>query len=136
MQQCSRDYPVACSMTGCWACIERSCHWLLLVAVPLFIIYFVSCSCLRNTFSSVHSPNAAQLLSNRTILLKEQVQETALPQQTAPHPPALFGGVGPRMEDWVEYLRGMAEDLDKDPSAGDAKTLGLEEQLFLQVIPE
>ncbi|MGH0154300.1 UNVERIFIED_CONTAM: hypothetical protein FKN15_027042 [Acipenser sinensis] len=62
----------------------------------------------------------------------EQVQETVLPQQTAPHPPALFGGVGPRMEDWVEYLRGMAEDLDKDPSAGDAKTLGLEEQLFLQ----
>ncbi|XP_058890208.1 uncharacterized protein prss56 isoform X2 [Acipenser ruthenus] len=62
----------------------------------------------------------------------EQVQETALPQQTAPHPPALFGGVGPRMEDWVEYLRGMAEDLDKDPIAGDAKTLGLEEQLFLQ----
>ncbi|XP_041125880.1 serine protease 56 [Polyodon spathula] len=62
----------------------------------------------------------------------EQVQETALPQHTTPHPPALFDGVGPRMEDWVEYLRGMAEDLDKDPSSGDAKTLGLEEQLFLQ----
>lgn len=51
-------------------------------------------------------------------------------------PPALFQGVGPSVADWEDYLKDMADDMDKQHKAGSTdipKTKRTEDNLFLQV---
>ncbi|XP_074545134.1 uncharacterized protein prss56 isoform X2 [Halichoeres trimaculatus] len=66
--------------------------------------------------------------------VKEQLGGAVGPTGQDPSPtlPALFRDVGPSVEDWEKYLRGMAEDLDNQHS--DISTTGRSQEniLFLQ----
>lgn len=66
-----------------------------------------------------HSPYC---YSNQHIILKEQVGL-----------PALFQQVGPLVDDWESYLRGIAEDLDQHKELKNSKNLSQEQQLFTPV---
>ncbi|XP_031710957.1 uncharacterized protein prss56 isoform X1 [Anarrhichthys ocellatus] len=77
-------------------------------------------------------------LSHGLTQIKEQLGGAVVPteQGPSPVPPALFREVGPSVDDWEKYLRGMAEDLDKqhtDTSTDTSTTPTTQEnKLFLQ----
>ncbi|TKS79927.1 Serine protease 56 [Collichthys lucidus] len=54
-------------------------------------------------------------LSHGLTQIEEQLGGAVVPTEEGPSParPALFREVGPSVDDWEEYLRNMAEDLDK-----------------------
>lgn len=56
---------------------------------------------------------------------------------TQDSPPALFRHVGPSVDEWEEYLRNMADDMDKQHQTGiidiSSRTKSSEENIFLQV---
>ncbi|XP_061100017.1 serine protease 56 [Conger conger] len=62
----------------------------------------------------------------------EQVGVTAAPEEVGHHSPPLFEEVGPLVDDWANYLRGIAEDLDRSATDQDHKPLPQEKRLFLQ----
>ena len=74
------------------------------------------------------------------LLLAEQLGGAVVPteQGPSPAPPALFGEVGPSVDDWEKYLRNVAEDLDKrSGTSTEASSIPTrqEDKLFLQVDP-
>ncbi|KAM6919979.1 serine protease 56 [Lycodopsis pacificus] len=81
-------------------------------------------------------------LSHGLTQIKEQLGGAVVPteQGPSPVPPALFREVGPSVDDWEKYLRGMAEDLDKqhtDTSTDTSTTPTTQEnKLFLQPLTE
>ncbi|XP_034558805.1 uncharacterized protein prss56 [Notolabrus celidotus] len=77
-------------------------------------------------------------LSHGLTQIKEQLGGTVGPTGQGPSPtlPALFRDVGPSVDDWEKYLRGMAEDLDHQQSDTfpdtSSTTTRQENVLFLQ----
>ncbi|MBN3325560.1 PRS56 protease, partial [Atractosteus spatula] len=61
---------------------------------------------------------------------REAPSQTDVAGRTIP----LFKEVGPLVEDWAEYLRGIAEDLDNQTNHKDHKSPHQEKTLFLQVL--
>ncbi|KAK7163579.1 hypothetical protein R3I93_007587 [Phoxinus phoxinus] len=68
----------------------------------------------ENVYSSAHLPRR-----RRNALVTEQVGL-----------PALFQQVGPLVDDWESYLRGIAEDLDQHKELKNSNNLSQEQQLF------
>ncbi|XP_035803436.2 uncharacterized protein prss56 [Amphiprion ocellaris] len=70
--------------------------------------------------------------------IKGQLGGAVVPaeQSPSPAPPALFRDVGPLVDDWEKYLRNMADDMDKQPSATftavSSPAKRQEDNLFLQ----
>lgn len=66
------------------------------------------------------------------LFLKEQLGGAGWSdEQDLPPPlPGLFGEVGPLVDDWENYLRGLAEELDQQR---DSKHPSQEEKQFFQV---
>ena len=73
------------------------------------------------------------------LLLAEQLGGAVAPEEQGPSPvpPALFREVGPLVDDWEKYLRGIAEDMDKQhiDSSTDVSSMSTqqEENIFMQV---
>lgn len=68
-------------------------------------------------------------------MLAEQLDGAVTPAEKG-LPPALFRDVGPSVDDWEEYLRDMADDLDKQHEAAStdiSRTKENEDNIFLQV---
>ena len=67
----------------------------------------------------------------------EQPGGAAGSEERRPTPalPALFKEVGPLVEDWEKYLKGLADNLDQRPAHSNPPSTPLrpEESLFLQV---
>ncbi|XP_064194293.1 serine protease 56 isoform X1 [Anguilla rostrata] len=62
----------------------------------------------------------------------EQVGVTAAPEEVGLHSPPLFEEVGPLVNDWANYLRGIAEVLNHNPTSQGHQLLLQEKKLFLQ----
>lgn len=70
------------------------------------------------------------------LLLAEQLDGAVVPAEpgSSPDLPAMFREVGPSVDEWVEYLRGISDDLDKKNTSTDIlKSARQEETFFLQV---
>lgn len=72
-------------------------------------------------------------------LFAEQLGGAVTPAtQEPPHsPPALFGYVGPSVDEWEEHLRSIADELDKHQDGitdTSSAVKSNEEKIFLQVI--
>ncbi|XP_044075113.1 serine protease 56 isoform X2 [Siniperca chuatsi] len=65
--------------------------------------------------------------------IEEQLGGAVVPTEQGPPPvpPALFGEVGPSVDDWEKYLRNMAEDMDTSTDISSTLTRQ-EDNLFLQ----
>ncbi|KAI1882970.1 hypothetical protein AGOR_G00240370 [Albula goreensis] len=63
----------------------------------------------------------------------EQVGATVMPEEVGLHLPPFFKEVGPLVEDWANYLRGVGEDMSQNSNAQNTKPSLREKSLFLQV---
>ncbi|XP_067461782.1 uncharacterized protein prss56 [Thunnus thynnus] len=77
-------------------------------------------------------------LSRGLTQIEEQLGGAVAPEEQGPSPvpPALFREVGPLVDDWEKYLRGIAEDMDKQhiDSSTDVSSTSTqqEENIFMQ----
>lgn len=70
------------------------------------------------------------------LLLAEQLDGAVVPAEPGStlHLPPMFREVGPSVNEWVEYLRTISDDLDKQNASTDIwNPARQEEKLFLQV---